>query len=30
MRGKNSRGESIVGEGRESPEGYGRVGDRVG
>ena len=30
MRGKSSRGESIVGQGRESPAGYGRVGDRVG
>ena len=29
MRGKSSRGESIVELGRESPEGYGRVGDRV-
>ena len=30
MREKGSRGESIVGQGRESPGGYGRVGYRVG
>ena len=30
MRGKSSRRESTVGLGRESLEGYGRVGDRVG